>query len=240
VLSKTCPRPLSRGYQREERVEREITALLALPHGERLRRMTSRSTAPDEPSPECVVFYIRECLEHEDVDAAWAAATELARRMGRRITRRLAVWKGLSPYERDEVEEALLDRLYRVWLSREPAAEFWEVRFNLSLDRALADEIDRVLRRSQHETRLAPNPETDLDPWEIIPDTSAVSPEESALVSDALASLEEPLRTAFWLQCRQEWSEEEIATHLGCTSRTVRNYLRRARERLATWRGTGT
>jgi RNA polymerase sigma factor (sigma-70 family) len=82
--------------------------------------------------------------------------------------------------------------------------------------------------------------DSELDPWESVPDRRAESPERSAMIADALASLGEPLRTALWLYYREEWTEKEIADHLGCTSRTVRNYLRRARERLATWRGTET
>jgi RNA polymerase sigma factor (sigma-70 family) len=240
VPSEICARPLSRGYQREDSVEREINSLLRLDSSDRKRRIL-RPPANDEPaSPECTLYVIRECLAEGDIETAWSAAEILAKRMSRRITRRLSVWKSLSPYEREEVEEALIARLYRAWLSREPADEFWEVRFNLSLDRALADEIDRAIRRQSREMRLTPSEDSEMDPWETIPDRRAEAPEEAAIIADALAALQEPMRTTVWLYYRQDWNEEDIAAHLGCTSRTVRNYLRRAKEQLAIWRGTET
>lgn len=238
MSSETGAFPLSRGYRREDRVEREIGILMSIPLRER-RRWALGSGPDGEPlSEECTVFLIRDFVRVGQVDKAWEIARHLAGRMARRITRRLAVWRSLASYQREEAEEALLERLYRVWLSREPADEFWEVRFNLSLDRALADEVDRVLRHARHELTLAADEESGHDPWDIIADQRALSPEDAAVVADALAALPEPLRTAFWLHCREEWTEEEIGAHLACTSRTVRNYLRRARERLATWRGT--
>jgi RNA polymerase sigma factor (sigma-70 family) len=233
-------RPLSRNYRREERVEREIAALLLLPANELRHRLRMPAVPEEAISPECQVYMIRELIAHEEADLAWLLANRLAERMARRITRRLAVWKSLESYRKDEIEEALLDRLYRAWVSLEPRHEFWEVRFNLSLDRALADEIDKVIRHAQYEEKLAPLDDSSVDPWDLVPDPSELTPELGALISDAVSRLPYPLREAFWLRHREDWSDDEIAAHLGCTSRTVRNYLRRAEAIIATWRDTET
>lgn len=234
------PRPLSRGYTREAPVETEISALLELTPADRRRWVRAAGLESEELSPECMIYFMREYLSTGDSDTAWLAAERLVQRMARRITRRLSVWQSLTPYHKEEIDEALRERLYRVWLSREPENEFWEIRFNFCLDRALADEIDRVQRQLKHEETIEPEAGASLDPWDIFEDVRAMSPEDAAIVAAAVAALPEPPRNAFWLHAREEWTEEEIAERLGCTSRTVRNHLRRAKELLAIWRGLET
>jgi RNA polymerase sigma factor (sigma-70 family) len=237
VPSEINARPLSRGYTRDEKVEREIAVLLSLPHFERQQRILARSGSQICPLPETALHLIRMFLISGEVELAWSAAENLAQRLAPRITRRIAIWKSLTPTEKEEVEETLLDRLYRAWMSLAPENEFWEVRFYVSIDRLLADVIDRIIRRKSHELNLDTQADSDMDPWESIADKQAMSPEGSAIIADALASLPEPLRTAFWLKFREDWTEEEIAAHLALSSRTIRNYLRRAKELLAIWRG---
>jgi len=127
-------------------------------------------------------------------------------------------------------------------MSRDPAHEFWEVRFGVCLKRRLIDVITRHRRVAEHEVVLTAD-EADVgmdDPIERIPDLAALPPEMAAMARLALDSLAEPLRTAFYLYVREGWTEEKIARALNCTSRTVRNYLSRARDRLAAWRDGGS
>jgi RNA polymerase sigma factor (sigma-70 family) len=227
-------KPLSRGYFREKNVEREIEKLIGKPDRDLERSL--EASGDDAVRPETTLYFARDFVNRGSPDRAWPLIERLAQRMAPRISRRLSVWKSLSGYLREEVEEALLEKLYRAWLSVEPAHEFWEIRFYVTLDRALADEIDRVLRRAGAEEKLDLPEDEGLDPWDLVADKSPLTPEMSALILDAVSSLPEPQRTAFWLKYREEWTEGEIASHLGCSSRTIRNYLRYAEARIAAWR----
>jgi len=64
----------------------------------------------------------------------------------------------------------------------------------------------------------------------------AADPEQAALVSRALASLNPNQREVVYLRYYEGWSEGEIGERLGFGPRTVRYHLAQAAKRLVEWR----
>jgi RNA polymerase sigma factor (sigma-70 family) len=235
-MSHTVTTPVHRltRYHRDARIEAEIERL----RGARLEAL-SREVEGGPCSPETMVCLIRERSAAGDEDGAWALMMQLLKRCEKSIKRNCFSWQGLSPYQREEAEEAILCALFTEWRSLAPEHEFWEVRFALVLKRKTLDELSRQARVVANETTLSPQDDGDgsaLDPWETFVDLRDLGPEARALIGAALGQLPEHERKALMLHQYFRWTEEEIAEHLKVTSRSVRNYLTRAKERLRAWR----
>lgn len=234
----TCLRTLSRNYVREPQVVADIVALRAQPPSEFWRRAAITDfREADCPRLESLVYCLREFQRRGESTEAWRIIEVLERRIAGTITRYLARLY-LSADQREEITDDLVTTLYAEWLSDAPAHEFWEVRFQVCLKRKMIDVATRHRRIATAEVSLS-RPESEAeglsDPLEQMPDPTARDPQTAAIVLAALDSLPEPLRSAFYLYHAEQWTEESIARHLGVTSRSVRNYLRRAEQRLAEW-----
>jgi RNA polymerase sigma factor (sigma-70 family) len=233
-------RPLTRRYEREPSVIAQVAEMRALPSPEFWRRVQFTDfQVKDCPRMESLVYFLREFMRAGDEDGSWRIVEALAGRVAREVTRRLSAWKSLASYQRDEAEEAIRTALFTEWRSLAPENEFWEVRFGTCLRRKIFDEIDRVSRVRSNETLLdyvGDDEGNKSDPWELIRDNMAESPETQAVIADALLRLPSEVRTAFVLYHYEDWTEESIAERLKVTSRTIRNYLRRAGEQLRRWR----
>lgn len=233
-------RSLARSYTREKAVVEDILELRSLPRAEFWRRLNILDYQQSGcPRQESLVYWLRVFQVEKEFDSAWQVATILIDRVKRKVTRRLNCWRRLTADQREEIESSLSLVLFEEWFSLEPGAEFWEIRFSVCLERTISDEIDKLNRVYQHETQLTPINDgegNESSPWELIAEEPVLDMETAALVQDALSHLDEPLRTTVRMYHYLGLSEEQIAQHWNCTTRTVRNYLRRARERLETWR----
>lgn len=229
-------RPLKRRYDREPAVEEEIRLLASLPETEFWRRMTLRDyQEPDCPRLESMVYFIRLCESRNQSETAWRIVESLTTRIGRTILRRLKASVRCSEDQREELYDALITKLYTEWISLDAEDEFWEVRFWVCLDRKLMDVIKKYQHQDQRIVSLTPlNDEKEEDPINRLPDTGPdlLSEVETGL---ALASLAEPYRTTIFLYVIEQWTEEQIARYFNKTSRTVRNYLTRAKAWLREW-----
>jgi RNA polymerase sigma factor (sigma-70 family) len=235
-------RPLSRGYTREKAVESDIRRMQALPPGEFWKSAeVADYRAPESARLESLVYWVRQFESEGRIDDAWRVMELLMRRIAVTVGRYLAQVYGLSADQREELRDELATLLYTEWLSLDPAHEFWEARFAVCLKRKLIDVVSRHRRVTSNEVVLtATNEDDHTNVLETIPDEASMSPETAALLMSALDSLDEPQRTAFYLRYHEQWQEEAIAQHLGVTSRSIRNYLRRAEQSLAEWRDTET
>ena len=123
-------------------------------------------------------------------------------------------------------------------------SEFWEVRFWVCLDRRLLNLIQKrqSVADNEHGPGDEPGAGNDDDGGDRvfarIADTAA-RPDRLAEHADALAVLTEAERTAVYLVYVEGLPEESddperlsAARVLGVTGRSVRNYLRRAKEKL--------
>lgn len=233
------PYPLSRGYTRETTVLADIADLEQLSPDAFWRRAAMRDYQQAGcPKLETLVYLVRSRTRSGRVEDAWRIIDVLTRRVTPTIQNRLARIYGISRDQVEELYEEVIAELYAAWLSDAPSDEFWEVRFGVCLDRKVIDAIKRHRRIREHEIALATVSDdgSPMDPLEQMADLASLDPETSATVKAALDSLPEPLRTAFYMTEVAGFTEEATARHLGVTSRTIRNYLARARKHLAPWR----
>jgi len=248
------PRPLTRArvdsgkpYVREPTVTRQIAHFCALPDKERCRALLAPAATgdPHRPKEETLVYFVREYDRRGQKQAAWELLESLVSRLSGHIGRELAKWR-LPQAEQEECAEALLLHLYERVVSHDASEEFWEVRFWVCLDRrlhALAEKLQRVRDR---EIRPADdfgdddmgNARGSEGVFASLADPTA-SPETLVLRKELLARLSGLERDAVFLKYIERMPEESgdtdrvtIATVLGVTGRTVRNYLRRAEKKL--------
>ncbi len=248
-------RPLGRArkdgtpYTREPEVEEQVRHLSALPDRARRERLMITDRAhPGFVREEALVYWLRAYHVRADDGVAWQIADLLAQRTASHIRRKLSRWR-LSADEKEECARDLFADLCSALFRHDPAAEFWEVRFWVCLDRRLWNLAQKRQAAADSELRLADREDSEeggsADPLQQVPDAGP-GPETLAEHRDALGTLTENERLALYLRYVEGWPEESenpdqpsVARVLGVTGRTVRNYLRRAEVKLRAWRQGG-
>ncbi len=249
------PRPLTRKnkngtpYVREARIERQIGALLPLAEPARRARFAlANRRDPDFVGEEALVYWLRAYRRAGDDATAWRLAENLVERVAGHVRRHVERWR-LGQDESDECARDLFVALFAAVFDDGPGGEFWEVRFWVCLDRRLWN----LLEKRQAVADLA---ETGIGETNAGDDETGATRENSLLrvvdpklgparqaeLGEALAQLTENERLAVYL-CRVEgWPEESddparpsAARVLGVTGRSVRNYLKRAENKLRAW-----
>ncbi|MEP6756691.1 MAG: sigma-70 family RNA polymerase sigma factor [Chthonomonadales bacterium] len=198
-------------------------------------RYVSNTDYRDEnaPSLEAMVYFVRHFVCLTDNASAWRVIEAIVQRSTRSITKKLYS----TVPNKDNVEDLsdeLITRLYSEWLSVDAKHEFWEIRFWVCMDKAILDVLRRYRRVRDAENGM-PAPTEDFsesDQWAAIPDKSATMPFERAAIRSALANLPEKEAQVIFLYRIEKWSEEKIAELMNVTTRTIRNYLRRAEDHL--------
>jgi DNA-directed RNA polymerase specialized sigma24 family protein len=185
--------------------------------------------AADRHSPEHQVLRIREAAGAGLDREAWFLMETLWKRI-----RRL-VWAKLHRFipagGREDIHDDIQLRCYLAWRSPAPGHEFWQVKFWLCLDRLVMDvtRVDNRRRSFVADFDLA----IDKGPGSLVPVTTSMT--RTVELTATLAVLPEMERYVV-TNLAEGYSQEAIARALGCTSRTVRNYLYRARKSLIAWR----
>ncbi|MDR3706686.1 MAG: RNA polymerase sigma factor [Capsulimonadaceae bacterium] len=249
-ISTTVPSPAPRagGYVMEPEVAEQVARLARLPRT-RLVPAVVEASAGDAPiGEETLVHFVRRCRRDGDDTGASELLRLLTKRVSGRLARQMRIWRLAHPPDlaEDVVDEVLTD-LYDQLLSDDPAAGFWEIRFWVCFNRRALN----VLKRRRRELDQIVADEGDdwddeREPRPVDIDRHAVhldQPETHAVIDDALVRLPQPLRTAFLLKHWSGYPEEpgvdgapSIASMMGVSGRTVRNYLARAAKHLAEWR----
>jgi DNA-directed RNA polymerase specialized sigma24 family protein len=235
-------RPLET-YAREAPVQDLLESWERLPSRIVLRRLEDSVRDLGIPN-EAFVAVARALRRRGDEDDAWRIVELLAERTTGRTSRHIAVWGLAGTRHREDLVREILQMMIECAISLSPRDEFWECRFWTCFDRR-ARTILRDFRCGQAD-------ETSWDEWT---DGAGREPSagrlqaapamdwlDNAVAQSALAQLPEPMRTAFYLKHYGGYKEESqtaeptIASALGVSGRSVRNYLRRAEKILAEWR----
>jgi len=204
----------------------------------------ARSNAPmrewdDASTPLEALVAAARALAKAGFDAeAWGVVEILIRRVAPRTYRHLAVWGIAGGRDQEDVTRDIVHMTIECVLSTSPQSEFWECRFWTCFDRRV-----RSLLRDFSHRRLGDTPWDDAA--EQLPDVGAgaVDWTDNIAARALLDRLPEPIRTAFYLKHYAGYKEESaapeptIATMLGVSGRSVRNYLRKAEQLLSEWRG---
>ncbi|MES2463822.1 MAG: hypothetical protein V4671_24905 [Armatimonadota bacterium] len=238
-------------YVREKGVDSQIQQLCVLSERSRQLRLMQAGErgSADRLQEETLVYFLREYDRRGESEVAWRIAEGLAERVSGHVARKLSRWR-LTPEESDDCARDLFAALWEALFSHEAAAEFWEVRFWVCLDRRLWNLVEKRQAVRDNELRPGDASHEDADGDSAADEVSAFGrlvdggpgPETLAEHKEALALLTETERLAVYL-CRVEGLPEEsedptrmtAAKILGVTGRSVRNYLRRAEAKLHEW-----
>lgn len=187
--------------------------------------------------PETMVHLARQALAqrhqpnaHRHIDARVRQVLEHAEgQLGRQL-------RGFEASERAEIVEEALGRLAILLLQTDDAADFFEVRFDLALKRLRIDVARHVRRRRAPLVELPEPTELASEPIAEVRQ-STLSPEERAMLTDALGRLDERARRAMVLHHLlgvpiASAHGPSVAQQLDVSERTVRNILARARDQL--------
>lgn len=230
-------------YVREKEVEAQLKHVACL--GERQRRKAFFADGEERLREETLVYLLRECAAEGDTETAWRIAELIVTRVSGHIGRQLGKWR-LPPDDADDCTRDLFSALFEALFDTRPSGEFWEVRFWVCLDRRLWNLIEKRQAALDAQLREVEAPDTDGESGlesllSRVKDTG-VGPEERAVLSAALAHLTENERLAIYLTKVEGLPEESddpnrvtAATMLGVTGRSVRNYLKRAEEKIRKW-----
>ncbi len=233
-------------YVREKEVEVQLKSLATL--SEKQRRRALLAEGNDKLREETLVYALRECAQSGDTETAWAIAERLTERVSGHIARQLSKWR-LPPDDADDCTRDLFAALFEALFDRSSAGEFWEVRFWVCLDRRLWNLIEKRQATLDAQLREAEAPEGSHESSEGGQESllsrmhdRSLGPEERAMLSAALSHLSENERLAVYLTKVEGLPEESddparatAASVLGVTGRSVRNYLKRAEEKIQKW-----
>ena len=244
-------------YQREPGIEEQIISSMVLPDTDIIARAEiTDKTNLGYLQEEAIIYMIRKSFQERRSDLYNSLSQVLLNRCHDQLDYRL---KSL-----DLAEDAYADviqKLFEKILGSNGEGDFLQVRFWSALDRIAIDAFRRYSGRLRKDhTNLTPSyfsgsdetymPDGDREGSAPAPNSSipnerwGSSVERDVLVVDALQSLEEPLRTVYVLYYLQDWPIESkdpnkltLSKYYNKTSKTIRNWLRKAENIIKEWRG---
>lgn len=239
-------------YRREAAVERQIEqGLLCTPAAMIERANVRDATAPAYLQEECLVYLLREFAGRGELPVVEALSEALLARCACYINGKLLA---LGPQARDDAFDEVVARLFDLMLDRESdRGDFLQVRFWVVLEKLVITAFGRQVKELSRAARQVPlsalpgaSGDDDVHVSARMDAVAAPSlPAEQALLyREALATLEEPYRTAFVLRHYEGWPIEDsdprvptISRYFDKTPRTIRNWMAAAEQTLAVWRG---
>jgi len=259
------PEPLTRTnaageiYQRPAVVDKQIQEALRLDSEELRRRLeVTDEVSPDFLKEESLVYLIRHYHKAEDQRSVKELSDFLLSRCATYINGQLySLGDDAAKEGYLDVVAQLFSRIFDLGSNR---GDFLQVRFWIVLKRLTV----QVFRKQSKQLKLGLNcfPLTSLEGYNgedtdaetrrggmlapAIVTSRSIESEviEKDLIQAALSQLKEPLRSAYLLRHYEEWPIEDqdptvrtISRHFNKTPRTIRNWLARAEECLAAWRG---
>ena len=257
--------PLTRnGYERLANVEQQIGETLALPDRALVRRARQREeSAPDFLSSEALVYFIRRAIRNDEVRIWDDLFRELLERSNPHFRGK---FRGFGPEDRQDLQGDVQLSMIEDLFAQSDRSDFMQVRFWKYLERKCIDasrarfgrkkKTDRKGEDPDRDRKDSGNPKARWDREGVVEGLSTLeeevdrrlSPEDLARIAQALSRLSPHLRQVFLLRyyflvkigsddlANADGGESTIAEQFGCTSRTVRNWLKEADRLLAEFR----
>ena len=243
-------------YRRHAAVDRQIQEALALyPEELHKRAAIGDDTSPDFLKEETLVYLIRHYHRVGDRQRLNDLSECLLTRCASLINNNLSSLG--SAWQEDASSEVVAELFGMILDPENDRGDFLQVRFWVVLKRITVDVFRKMMRVDQSTISLtSPSGHDGQDTGsaatkvEVQALTAAASTSvetevvNSILIRDALSQLDEPIRSAFLLRHYAGWPIEDqdpsartISRHFGKSPRTIRNWLAKAEERLAAWRG---
>ena len=242
-------------YRRQPDVDRQIREALGL----YLEELRSRLEIKDKQSPEylqeeSLVYLIRHFHIEGNVQTVNELSECLLTRCAIFIDSRL---RGLGPSCREDANaEVVAELFYRILDKDSDRGDFLQVRFWVAVKRLTI----QIFRKCLHQANLESLAEGEIENIEVSTlkhekRASSMLPTENVelmaieneVIREALNRIEEPFRSAFLLRHYYMWPIEDqdpnvltISQQFNKTPRTIRNWLAKAEECQAAWRGEQT
>jgi|SRR5579862_2166885 len=242
-----------RGYKRLPEIERQIGEAVVLNANALLVRAQLRDEAePGYLAPESLVHLIRRA----DRDGNQKLRDDLFRELFERCKCFFrGQFRGFDKATREDLQQEVLKKVVEVILARDDRADFLEVRFWTYLKRRVIDACKSMfaqtddtesldtgyLGEGESEGRTKLESQVDGRP----------SPEKLAMISNGLAKLPPKLRQVFVLRhavgmaigsddpADDPPDNPTLAQHFGCSGRTIRAWLTKADDLLASLKDEG-
>ena len=241
-------------YQRDAAVEAQLAVAADLAPGALIERARRRDhEAPCYLREEALVYLLRESARRGEAATASALCEALLARCAGYINAKLGA---LGAEARDEAFAEVVAELCGLILDLDSdRGDFLQVRFWVTLEKLVVAAFGRQAReiaRAKRQVPLSALPgaeggdEEERTVAARLEDITAPSlpPDLALLYREALATLEEPVRTAFVLRHYEGWPIEDqdpsvptISRYFDKTPRTIRNWMSAAEQALAAWRG---
>lgn len=233
-------------YTRPPEVERQIAAAVALAPAELLARLEVADRAsPAYLREECLVYLLRTYRQTNQPALIDALATTLLRRSVDILKHTLG---GLSAASFEEASDVCIQDMFERILDVETnRGDFYQARYRMGLKRLAITAFNRFQaldEHGRHAASLDEESDDDAPHGPIQLEAGGLTTEQHAQMTEALARIDEPYRTAFVLRYFHNWPTEDddpsvptISSYYNKTPRTIRNWLTRAESALAQWRG---
>jgi DNA-directed RNA polymerase specialized sigma24 family protein len=225
--SKPCE--LSRGYKRDPLVEEQICLWIKLSKKELLYNATIKDRDNGNyPRMETLIHFTRRAIKNGDNAAKDILLTVVFNRG------KIIVWNSLKHYniynhaQLEDVAYDVLDDLIVNVMDLTEKHEFWEVNFISCVQRLITTKINSSFKRSKKE--IHPDQYDDDEGNESLEDglRDDRNPEDIALTKIQYDKLTYP-HTLIVFLLEEGYTQEEIATIIGCSSRTIRNHIKSIR-----------
>lgn len=249
-------RPLTRSnkagnvYRRSEQVELHIQGLVRLLDNDLVARARNQDKdSLDYLQEETLVYWIREYFHRGDSGRAGDLAEILLERSVKLIHSKLG---RLGPDRALQAKHDVISDLFKdIFDLESDRSDFLQVRFWLTLERRIINVFKQYIRDDNRAVPLSvPGEDDEIDEDDISKDLEIREPtltssivEQREVIRDALASIDEPFRTAFVLYYYEDWPIESkdagvltISRYFKKTPRTIQNWLKRAEQALSEWR----
>lgn len=212
----------------------------------------SDSNSPQYLQEECLVYLIRDYFKKGQDDIVNKLSNVLLRRSARFI------YGKLQALDLGMVKDAYRDTINELWALifnlESDQADFLQVRYWFALKRLTISTFRKyyaLLKQAKTIVPLSALDDNDPDSddresgsvsWDDV-SNPPVSMEQRLLFKEGLNILKEPYRTVFILYYYEDWpieskdpSKMTISKHFKKTEKTIRNWLKEAREQLRRWR----
>lgn len=238
------------GYKRLPATERQITDAINLDTALLVDRARQKDeTAPGYLSAEALVYFIRRAHRSGDTKTRDKLFRDLFERCSPYFR---GQFRGFTKEEREDLQCDLMKGIVEDIYAPDDRGDFMQVRFWKYLDNKRIDACRKTFRHSGDTESLDANFSDEGESARItLLETQAdnmLSPEQLAMLSDALAKLPPRLRRVFLLRhyvgmkigeddpAKNAGEEMTIAQQYGCSGRTIRNWLKEAERLLGGFR----
>ncbi len=227
-------RPLTR-RSRPDHIARELEEMSRRPRGVVLQRVREKSPA-ERLARETLVSLARTFHLKEDKEAVRVVLDALIARVSGALRQKLQGWHVLQA-DKEDLQRHVIAGLCGCWLNLEPGEELWECNFAKPFELRTITLIAGFFPKRVRTTSLQAVYNDDEGIEKDIADPASEAPFEAMLrnLPERAALRALAGHNAAWSQALHEKyiagdSEEEIAARHGVSSRTIRNWIKEARQ----------